>query len=96
MDLNVTDVPPIGEISEEALDQGMLNGETTVICFEISLGYIRLMLGSVRQYVIPGTVLGRPRTGHGFVPYLGSPKVHIDTDDYTSVVEQFVLHHITN
>lgn len=47
MDLNVTDVPPIGEISEEALNQGMLNGEATVICFEISLGYIRLMLGSV-------------------------------------------------
>jgi len=96
VDLNVTDVPPIGEISEEALNQGMLNGEATVICFEISLGYIRLMLGSVGQYVIPGTVLGWPRTGHGFVPCLGSSKVHIDTDDYTSVVEQFVLHHIAD
>ena len=96
MDLNITDVPPVAEISEVALDQGMSNGEATVIWFEISFGYIRLMLGSVWQHVIPGTVPRWPRTGHGFVPCLGSSKVRIDTDDYTSVVEQFVLHHVTS
>ena len=74
----------------------MLNGEATVIWFEVSFGYIRLMLSSVWQYVIPRTVLGWPRMGHGFVPCLGSSKVRIDTDDYTSVIEQFVLHHVTN
>ncbi len=74
----------------------MLNGEPTVIWFEVSFGYVRLMLGSVRQYVIPRTVLGWSRTGHGFVPFLGPLKVHIDIDDYTPVIEQFVLHHVTN
>ena len=74
----------------------MLDGEATVIWFEVSLGYIRLMLGSVWQYVIPRTVLRWSRTGHGFVPFLGSSKVHIDINDYTSVSEQLVLHHVTN
>jgi hypothetical protein len=96
VELNVIDIPPVDEIGEVALNQGMLNGETTVIRFEVLFGYIRLMLGSVWQYVIPGLVLGRPRTGHGLVPLLGSLKEDIDTDDYTSVIEQFVLHHVTN
>ncbi len=74
----------------------MLNGEATVIWLEVSFRYIRLMLGPVWQYVIPRTVLGWSRTGHGFVPCLGSLKVHMDIDDYTSVIEQFVLHHVTN
>ena len=73
-----------------------MNGETTVISFEVSFGYIRLMLGSVWQYLIPRTVLGWSRTGHGFVPFLGSLKVRIDIDDHTSVIEQFVLHHVTD
>ena len=67
-----------------------------MIWFEVSLGYICLMLGSVRQYVIPKTVLGWSRTGHGFVPFFGSSKVRIDIDDYTSVIEQFVLHYVTD
>ncbi len=67
-----------------------------MIGFEVSFGYIRLMLGSVWQYVIPRTVLGWSRTGHGFVPFLGSLKVRIDIDDHTSVIEQFVLHHVTD
>ncbi len=96
MELNIIDVPPVAEISEVALHQGIVNGEATVIWFEVSFGYIRLMLGSVWQYVIPRTVLGWPRTGHGFVPCLGSSKVRIDIDDDTSVIEQFVLHHVTN
>ena len=74
----------------------MLYGETTEISFEVLFGYIRLMLGSVRQYVIPGMVPGWPRTGHRLVPCVGSLKERIDIDDYTPVVEQFVLHHITN
>ena len=39
------------------------------------------MLGSVWQYLIPRTVLGWSRTGHDFVPFLGSLKVRIDIDD---------------
>ena len=74
----------------------MLYGEATVIWFEVLFSYIRLVLGSVWQYVIPRTVLGRPRTGHGFVPCLGSLKVHIDIDDYTSIIEQSVLHYVPN
>jgi len=74
----------------------MLNGEATVIGPEVSFGYIGLMLGPVWQYVIPRTVLGWPRTGHGFVPCLGSSKVRIDIDDHTSVIEPCVLHHVTN
>ena len=74
----------------------MLNGEAAVIWFEVLLGHIRLMLGSVWQDVIPRTVLGWSRTGYGFVPFVGSPKVRIDIDDYTSVIEQFVLHHVTD
>ena len=73
-----------------------MNGEATVIWFQVSFRYVGLMLGSVGQYVIPRPVLGWPRTGHGFVPCLGSSKVRIDIDDYTSVGEQFVLHHVTN
>ncbi len=96
MDLNIPDVPPVFEISEVALHQGILNGEAAVIRLEVSFGYIRLMLGPLWQYVIPRTVLGWPRTGHGFVPCLGSSKVRIDVDDYTSVIEQFVLYHVTN
>ena len=67
-----------------------------MIWFEVAFGYIRLMLGSVRQYAIPRTVLGRSRTGYGFVPFFGSSKVRINIDDYTSVIEQFVLHHVTD
>ena len=73
-----------------------MNGEATVIWFEVSFGYIRLMLGSVWQYVIPRTVLGWSRTGYGLVPFLGSPEERINIDDYTSVIEQFVLHQITD
>ncbi len=96
MDLNILNVAPIREIGEVALHQGMLNGEAAVIWFEVSFGYIRFMLGSVWQYVIPGTVPGWPRAGHGVVPCLGSSKVGIDIDDYTSVVEQFVVHQVTS
>ncbi len=96
MDLNILDVPPVAEISEVALHKGIVNGEATVIWFEVSFGYIRLMLGSMRQYVIPRTVLGWSRTGHSCVPFLGSSKVRIDIDDYTSVIEQFVFHHLTD
>ena len=67
-----------------------------MISFEVSFGHIRLMLGCVWEYVIPRTVLGWSRTGHGFVPFFGSSKVRIDIDDYTSVTEPFVLHHVTN
>ena len=74
----------------------MLNGEAAVIWFEVLFSYIRLMLGSVRQYLIPRTVLGWSRTRHDFVPFLRSLKVRIDINDYTSVVEQFVLHHVTD
>ena len=74
----------------------MLNGKATVIWFEVSFGYIRLVLGSVWQYVIPRTVFRWPRTGHGFVPRLGSSKLRIHIDDYAPVIEQFVLHHVTN
>ena len=83
-------------MSEVALHQGMLNGEAAVIWLEVSLGYVRLMLGSVWQYVIPRTVLGWSRTGHGFVPFVGSTEERIDIDDYTPVMEQLVLHHVTN
>ena len=96
VDLNIPDVPSVFEISEVALHQGILNGEATVIWLEVSFGYIGLMLGSVGQYVVPRTVPGWPRTGHGFVPFLGSLKVRIDIDDHTSVIEQFVLHHVTD
>ena len=96
MGLNILNVPPVAEIGEVALHEGMLNGEATVIWFEVSFGYIRLMLGSVWQYLIPRTVLRWSRTGHDFVPFFGSLKVRIDIDDYTSVVEQFVLHYVTN
>ncbi len=96
MDLYILDVPPVAEIGEVELHQGMLNGEAAVIPFEVAFGYIRLMLGTVWQDVIPRTVLGWSRTGHGFVPFLGSLKVRIDIDDYTSVVEQFVLYHVTD
>ena len=96
VDLNILDVPPVPEISEVALHQGMLNGEATVIWFEVSFGYIGLMLGSVWQYVIPRTVFGWPRTGDGIVPCLGSSKAGVNIDDYTSVTEQSVLHHVTN
>ena len=96
MDLNILDVPPAPEISEVVLHKGMLNGKATVIWFEVSFGYIRLMLGSVWQYVIPRTVFGWPRTGHGIVPCLGPLKVRINIDDDTSVIEQSVLHHVTD
>ncbi len=96
MDLNIFDVPPLAELSEVALHKGMLDGEATVIRFEVSFGYIRLMLGCVRQYVIPRLVLGWPRTGHGFIPCLGSLEVLIDLDDNTSVIEQLVLHDVTD
>ena len=96
MELNVIDIPTVDEIGEVALNQGMLNGETGVIRFEVSFGYIRLMLGSVRQYVIPRLVPGWLRTGHCLVPFLGSLKEGIDIDDYTSVIEQSVLHYVTN
>ncbi len=90
------DIPSVDEISEVVPNQGMLNGEPTGIWFEVLFGYIGLMLGSVWQHVIPRAVLGWPRTGHRFVPCLGSSKVGIDIDDHTSVIEQFVLHHVTN
>ena len=93
---SIAQVPPIPEISEVTLDQGMLNRQAAVIWFEILFGYIRLMLGFVWQNVIPRTVFGWPRTGRGFVPLLGSPKVRIDADNHAPVIEQFVLHHVSN
>lgn len=74
----------------------MSNGQATLIWFEVLFSYVCLMRNTVWQYVIPRTVLGWSRTGHDFVPFLGSLKVRIDIDDYTSVVEQFVLHHVTD
>ena len=96
MDLYILDVPPLAESSEVVLHHGMLNGEATVIRLEVLLGHVRLMLGSVWQYVIPGTVLGWSGPGHGFAPVLGSLKVRVDVNDYTSVVEQSVVHHVTD
>ncbi len=96
MDLNIPNVPAVAEISDVALHLGMSDGEAAVIWLEVSFGYRGLMLGPVWQYVIPRTVLGWPRPGHGFVPCAGSPKVHIDVDDYASVIEESVLHKVTN
>jgi len=87
MDLYILDVPPLAEISEVVLHHGMLNGEATVILLEVLLGHVRLMLGSVWQYVIPGTVLGWSGPGNGFVPVLGALKVRVDVDDHASIVE---------
>ena len=96
MDLYILDVPTVAEIGEVALHQGVSNWKATVIWLEVALGHIRLMFGSVRQDMIPGTVLGWPRTGYGFVPVLGSLKMRVDIDDYASVIEQSVLHHVTD
>ena len=96
MNLNVVVVPAVAEMGEIALDPGMLNGEATVIRLQVAFSHVRLMLSSVWQDVIPRTVLGRPRTGHGFVPFLRTAKVRVDVDDHTSIVEQFVLNHITD
>ena len=96
MHLDIIDVPAIAEISEIALDQGMLNREAAVIRFEVAFGYISLMGGSVWQHVVPRAVLGWPREGDGFVPCLASSKVSVDIDNYSPVVEQRVLHDVTN
>ena len=96
MDLYILDVPTVAEIGEVALHQGVSNWKATVIWLEVALGHIRLMFGSVRQDMIPGTVLGWSGPGHGFVPVLGSLKVRVDVNDYTSVVEQSVVHHVTD
>ena len=96
MNLDVVVVPPVAEMGEMALDPGMLDGEATVIRLQVAFGHVSLMLGSVWQDVIPRTVLGRPRTGHGFVPFLSTSKVRVDVDDHTAIGEQFVLNHITN
>jgi len=74
----------------------MPNGQAAAIWFEVALRHIRLMLGFMREHVIPGKVLGWPRTGHRLIPLLGSTKVHIYTDDHTSVIEQLVLHYLSD
>ena len=94
--LSATHVPPLAELSEIPLDQGVVDRETAWIWFEVSLRHIRLMLGSMWQDVIPRAVLGRPRPSHGFIPVLGAPEVRIDFDDHTPVIEQAVLYHIAN
>ena len=95
-DLTVFDVLPVAEVREVALNQRMLDGEAAQIRFEVSLGHIGLMFGSVWQHVIPRTVLGRPRTCHGLVPCLTSLKVSIDFDDHAAIVELVVVHHVAN
>jgi len=96
VELSITHVPPLAELSEIPLDQGVLDWEAAWIWFEVPLRHIRLMLGSMWQYVIPRAVFGRPRPGHGFIPLLGAPEVRIDFDDHAPVVEQVVLYHIAN
>ena len=81
MDLYIVDVPPVAKTSEVELHQGILNEEATVIWFEISLGHIRLMFGSVGQHVIPRRLLGWPGTRDCLVPCLASLKVRIDFDE---------------
>lgn len=92
----IADVPTIDEVHEVTVDEVMLNRQAAVVWFEVALGYVRLMLGLVRQHVIPRTVLRWPRTSNGFVPLLGSLKVRIDIDDHTSVLEQLMPYHVSN
>ena len=80
-------MPPIDEMSEVNLNQGMFNRAASVIWLEVPVGYVSLMYGPVWQYVIPGAVLGRPRTRHGFVPFVGSLELWISADNYTAVVK---------
>ena len=94
--LDILGVPTASEISEVALYQRMFNRKATLIWFQILFSYIRLMLGTMWQHLIPRTVLGWSRTSHHFIPFIGSLKVRIDMDNYASVVEQLVAHDVTD
>ena len=94
--LRIADVPPVAEVSEVTLDHVMSNGQAALVWFEVSLGHIRLVLGSMRQYVIPGKVPGWPRTSHGFIPLVCSVEVHVYAHDHTSIVEQVVLYDVSD
>ena len=63
---------------------------------EVAVGYIRLMCSPVWQYVIPGTILWRSGTRHGFVPFVAACKLRIYADHDTSVVESFVVNEVAN
>ena len=81
------DMPPTDEVSEVRLNQGVFNRAASVIWLEVAVGYIGLMCAPVWQYVIPRTILRRSGTRHGFVPFVGSFELRINTDNYTPVVE---------
>ena len=82
----------------------MLNGEATVIRFEISFGHIGLMLGPVWQ-ALPDTKDGVWVAADGVWVAADGPRLRTMPrfpesacrhDDYTSVVEESVLHHVTD
>jgi len=74
----------------------MLDGGIAVIRFQVLLRYVSRMLCPVNQYVVPGLVLRRTRSGDCLVPLFGRLKIRINIHDYAAILKKPVMNQIAN
>lgn len=66
------------------------------IGLQISFGDIRTMRGIVNEHVIPRPVFRRSRPRDILVPLIREHELRVNIDDDTTIVEQLVMHQVTD
>ena len=94
--MQLAEVLPVSELTEEVVTQGMVYGVVPFIRLQVSFRNVSRMLRLINQDMIPGLVLGGAASSHLLIPFLRALKVWIDIGDDPAIVEQPVMDELTN
>ena len=94
--MQLAEVLPVSELTEEVVTQGMVYGVLPFIRLQVSFRNVSRMLCLVNQDMVPGLVLGGTALGHLFIPFLRALKGCIDIDDDPAIIEEKVMNELTN
>jgi len=88
-------IDDFSKLVKEIVDPGMFSGLSTVVWFEMPLGYVGSVRCSMDEYVIPRFILGRKGLGSDLIPFDRILKGFIQTDDHPTVSEFSVVNRLS-
>ena len=94
--MQLAEVLPVSELTEEVVTQGMVYGVLPFIRLQVSFRNVSRMLRLINQDMIPGLVLGGAASSHLLIPFLRALKGWIDIGDDPAIVEEPVMDELTN
>ena len=66
------------------------------VLLEVSLRHVRLVASAVNEHAVPGTILGRTRSGDVLIPFIAAAEDRVDIIYHPPVVEQQVVDQFPN